>query len=282
VADLEIVVVPWEVDRPDSAAARAPRQLLSRGLAARLAAGGHRVHRTVATTRSRGGRAAVCAAVARAVRRTVGAACRRGRLPVVLSGGCLGGVGVVAALGEAATPPDVLWLDAHGDLHTRESSLSGYWDGMALAAVLGLALGDVFASLGLRPPTAAQVVHLGGRDFDPPEEEAFDRLGITRVAAQRLADGVTTLLLGERLGRRPLYLHLDLDGLDPCDAPSVSFPVPGGVRVADLVALLEALPRPAAVTLAAASFAATDEAGADRTLESCAALLLAALPRSAD
>jgi len=198
----------------------------------------------------------------------------------VLSGGCLVAVGVVTGLQRSGRELRVVWLDAHGDFNTPESTPSGYWDGMALAAVCGRSLPEVYKAVELRPVHFRNVVHLAGRRFDPPEVEDFKRLNLCLVPPAEVGGAECLRLLSEEpraaeggTGRRDLYLHVDADGMDPGDAPAVGHPSPGGPPLAAVLSCLRAMQVPAAMTLSALSFDSASEGQAARTVETCLQLL---------
>jgi arginase len=121
----------------------------------------------------------------------------------------------------AAREPDVrfLWLDAHGDFNTPETTESGFLGGMCLAGAAGR------WDAGVQAPVDPARVHLVGvRDLDPGERE--------EVAAAGLRIGVPQ--------EGPVYVHLDCDVLDPSVVRS-QFPVPGGLNLEGLGALLASL-----------------------------------------
>jgi arginase len=276
--EIEIVQVPYEVERTDTGAARSPAALLQHGFADRLRAAGWTVHSTEVWARNEdpGAKAAIVAEVGRALARAVANACSRGRFPLVLSGGCLtAGVGVVAGLERLGRDPGIVWIDAHGDFNTPESTPSGYWDGMALAAVCGRSLPEVYKAVELRPIHYKNVAHLAGRAFDPPEVEDVRRLNLVVIPPEDLGSEAAQAGIERCLaGVQSLYLHVDMDGLDPEDAPAVSFPVPGGPPLQTLLDRLARLRLPAAMTLSGMSFERThgahgaDTEGARRTAES--------------
>jgi arginase len=220
------------------------------------------------------------------VARAVALAHSQGRFPLLLSGGCLVAVGVVTGLQRSGRELRVVWVDADGDFNTPESTPSGYWDGMALAAVCGRSLPEVYKAVELRPVHFRNVVHLAGRRFDPPEMEDFKRLNLRLVPPAEIGGAECVRLLSEEprpaeggTGRRDLYLHLDVDGLDPGDAPAVSHPCPGGPPLAAVLSCLQAMQVPAAMTLSALSFDGADERQAARTVETCLQLLGSLLSR---
>ena len=282
--EMDVIVVPYDVERGDAPGARGARELVSRGLLAEVERRGLGVHVSeIPVRRPEAGKAAVVAEIGRSVARAVALAHSQRRFPLVVSGGCLVAVGVVTGLQRTGRELRVVWIDAHGDFNTPESTPSGYWDGMALAAVCGRSLPEVYKSVELRPIHFRNVVHLAGRCFDPPEVEDFERLHLSVVPPQEVGSQECLRLLTEgaegAAANRDLYLHVDLDGLDPGDAPAVTFPCPGGPPLAAILACFAALKLPAAMTLATASFAEADGEQAARTLDTCRRLLDAFLLR---
>jgi len=287
---VDLIVVPYDVERDDTAAARGPSELVARGFAAGIERRGWSTQVTEVPLRRRtGSKAEMVAEIGRNVARAVALAHSQGRFPVVLSGGCLVAVGVVTGLQRTGRELRVVWIDAHGDFNTPESTPSGYWDGMALAAVCGRSLPEVYKTVELRPIHFRNVVHLAGRDFDPPEVEDFSRLNLRVIPPQAVGSEECVRLLADEpqapaagagaVGRRDLYLHIDMDGLDPQDAPAVAYPTPGGPRLDAFLACFAALQAPAAMTLSTVSFErATDEQAA-HTIDTCLRLLDAFLLR---
>jgi arginase len=154
--------------------------------------------------------------VAAAVSSTVDA----GGTPIVLSGDCTTALGTVAGLQAAGIDPVVVWFDAHGDLQTMETTHTGYLGGLPLRILVGYRPELIADSLGLRPVPESRVVLVDGRDLDPPEAEylasaAVRRVPVAEVSTMDLPDG-------------PIYLHLDLDVVNPDDLPGLLFPAPGG------------------------------------------------------
>ncbi len=130
--------------------------------------------------------------------------------PLVLGGCCCAHVGAVEGLAARHDRVSVLWLDAHGDLNTPESSPSGNEWGMPLRMLLDRGTIDV-----------ADVALWGARNLDPPEQEF--------IAAAGIGDDVDSLL--DRAGA--VYVALDCDVLDPGEL-AVFMPEPGGPSLAEL------------------------------------------------
>lgn len=156
--------------------------------------------------------------------------------PLVLSGNCFAALGVLGGVDGAG----VVWMDAHGDLNTPETTRSGFVDGMALATATGRCwMGMAGMIRGFLPVPDDAVVLVGARDLEPGERRLLARSGIHQVDVLRVREeGAEAALrpalaaLGDRMAR--VYLHLDLDVLDPDEAPANAFAAPGGLTVAEL------------------------------------------------
>lgn len=182
--------------------------------------------------------AQLAAALAVAVR----SARNRQALPVVIGGDCLVALGVVGGLDGAAT--GVVWIDAHGDFNTPATSPSGYRGGMPLAALAGHCLPEVTLAAELAAPIATdRIALLGVRDLDVLERAALDTNAVAwRSTVQlRTAPEEIDALLGHLGTQGPVYLHLDLDVLDPSLVPGVVYPAPDGLVLAELEQLLRAI-----------------------------------------
>ncbi len=143
-----------------------------------------------------------------------------GRAPVLLAGDCSICVSTLPVVVRHRPDVRVLWLDAHGDFHTPATTVSGYLGGMCLAGACGL--WDTGFGSGLDP---ARVIMHGVRELEGGERVAVDRNGVHR--AER----------ADQLAGMQLFVHVDLDVLDPDEHPAL-FPVAGGLSVAALRAFL--------------------------------------------
>ena len=135
----------------------------------------------------------------------------------------------------------LVWLDAHADLNTPETSPSGCYHGMPLATLMGLGDPDICSTCAstLRPD---QIILAGLRDLDPAEAYIIEKENITRVNASDMAADDT--LLAEAIlkkGNHPVYIHIDLDVLDPDAYPYVRHPEPGGLTPEALQRTLAAI-----------------------------------------
>jgi arginase len=148
-----------------------------------------------------------------------------------------------AAIGHAVRsapgPVALVWLDAHPDAHTPESSPSGAFCGMVLSAALGRGVG--LLSAGAEERVADERVVLGGvRSADDGELERLVERGAAVLPADAL-DPESLVAAVEATGAASVYVHLDLDVLDPADLAGLFDPVPFGVPASRLVASLDAL-----------------------------------------
>ncbi len=146
-----------------------------------------------------------------------------GRRPLLLAGDCSVALSTLPVVVRHRPDAWVCWIDAHADFNTPETSPSGFLGGMPLAAACGL--WDSGFGAGLDP---ARVAMLGVRDVDGGERVLLDTNGVGRP------DGP------EALAGRPVFVHLDLDVLDPSVLPA-TFAAPGGwsfERLAQVLAVV--------------------------------------------
>ena len=147
-----------------------------------------------------------------------------GRYPILTASDCSICLTTLPTLARMRPDAWVLWLDAHADFNSPETTPSGFLGGMCLAGACGV--WDSGLGSGLDP---ARVVMCGVRDVDPGERVLLETQGVGLVESpSQLAD----LLDG-----RPVYVHLDLDVVDPTILPA-KFPAPGGLSDGGLRTLL--------------------------------------------
>jgi len=156
-----------------------------------------------------------------------------GNLPVLLAAECSIALTTLPAVLAGRPDARVLWLDAHADFNTPDSTPSGYLGGMALAG----ACGRWDAGLGREPIPPERVVLAGVRDLDPPEREALEAGPISVIGASPVE---TLVAVKNALDGAPTYVHLDLDVIDPESFPA-QFPAPGGLMPDKLYDVLEAV-----------------------------------------
>ncbi|MEL5991533.1 arginase family protein [Microbacterium phosphatis] len=171
---------------------------------------------------------------------------------IVVGGDCSVSVGAIGQVaGEADGPLAVLWFDAHADLHTPDTSPSGAYAGMALRAVLGEGAEGLCLATGVIDP--AHVVLAGVRMLDPEEDEHLAASAITSFAPSDLTDPRALADAVAATGAARVYVHVDLDVLDPAEITGVSSAEPFGMTPAQVVAAIGAVR--ARVPLAGATIA---------------------------
>jgi arginase len=180
-----------------------------------------------------------CARVAEEVESARG----EGLLPLVLGGDHSIAIGTLSGLA-ADGPGGVLWLDAHGDLNTPETTPSGNVHGMPLAAALGRC-GGAFSGDGLRLPALdpRRVALVGVRSLDPGEQALVRELEVAVYTISDLdrrgVEPVITEALERVAGDSFVHVSVDLDVVDPEVAPGVGDPVRGGLSYREAHLALE-------------------------------------------
>ena len=182
---------------------------------------------------------------------------------IVASGDCTTALPVVAGLQRRGLAPSVVWLDAHADFETPQTTRSGDLCRLALAMLIGRGGASLRDACGLVPLRGESCVLSGARDVDAAEAAALATAGVQRI------DDLTALA-GAPLPPPPWYVHLDLDLIDPVTVPPVRFPAPGGPTAEAVAASLRALA--ARGPVAALGLACTFTGAALRTDGAVAAL----------
>lgn len=179
--------------------------------------------------------AETCKELARVVARTLEERC----LPLLLGGDhslCIGSLaGVAAHFRKRRQKVGLIWLDAHGDMNTPETSPSGNVHGMPLAATLGFGPRELTHLAGFAPKIAPENCSLVGvRNLDASEKRIVRRSGIRVFTMREIDERGMRAVMEEAIGRATastggFAASLDLDFVDPHDAPGVGTPVRGGV-----------------------------------------------------
>ncbi|RFA33974.1 arginase [Virgibacillus dokdonensis] len=180
----------------------------------------------------------------------------KGYFPLVFGGDHSIAIGSLAGIAKHYEQLGVIWYDAHGDLNTKETSPSGNIHGMPLAVSLGFGHEQLTSIAGYSPKVKPEnIVIIGARSLDPGERELIhekgiqvytmhevDRLGMSNVIEKAVAylsprtDGV--------------HVSVDLDGLDPSEAPGVGTPVIGGMTYRESHLAMEMLAEAGIITSA--------------------------------
>jgi arginase len=191
--------------------------------------------------------AETCEHLAETVRKTLD----DGFLPLVLGGDhslAVGvGSGVAAHFRKQGKKVGYVWLDAHGDMNTPESSPSGNVHGMPLAAVMGYGTSELVDLLGFRPKVEARNTALVGvRELDAKERRLLKECGVhvftmRDIDERGLREVMTEAIHFARDDTAAIAVSLDMDFVDPADAPGVGTPVRGGVTYREAHLAMEML-----------------------------------------
>lgn len=167
--------------------------------------------------------------------------CERGLFPLVLGGDHAQAIGTISGLARyfrrRGKKIGVLWVDAHTDMNTPETSPSGNIHGMPLAALLGYGPSELVGIAGDAPALDPRYVCiLGARDVDTMEIPIVRETGVRVYTMSELDSRGTAECVREAFARLTdgtagVHLSFDLDGVDPDDAPGVGTPVPGGLNL---------------------------------------------------
>lgn len=128
----------------------------------------------------------------------------------------------------------VVWIDAHPDLNSPESSPSGAFAGMVLRAVIGD--GDSGLSIPAGTIPAERVVVGAARSYDDAELELVEERGIAALTVDALREADALADAVAATGADAVYIHVDIDALDPAEVAGNAHPEPFGVTVAELTA----------------------------------------------
>jgi ornithine--oxo-acid transaminase len=228
---IDLIAVPCALGAPDEGVAGGPEALRSAGLLTAL----HRAGRAAAWTHhlppplgeDRWDRLdTLCFRLAELVAESIAG----GAMPIVVGGDHAIAAGTWRGTMKAlSAAPGLLWIDAHLDAHTTEDSPSGNPHGMPLALLLGE--GD--PRLARRVLAAHRVCVVGARDWEPEEAERLARRGVrvyddAEIARRGLPEVLAEALERVAGGGGGFGVSIDVDVLDPQEAPGVSTPVSGG------------------------------------------------------
>jgi len=201
---------------------------------------------------------------------------RGGFFPVGLLANCSSLAGMLSGLqhsGPGGRPLRVglVFIDAHGDFNTPETTLSGMLGGMPVAIAAGMCLTRLRLKSGLEPAVSPNhIVEACVRDTDPLEQDLLDRSGIQQLSVNDIR-ARSEKLHGEmkRLSESTdaIYIHVDMDVLDPREVPGHPLAVAGGPTSLELASALTEMfkyEKAAAFGVASTPFGDRDQSGVSR------------------
>jgi arginase len=163
--------------------------------------------------------------------------CREaGIFPIVLSGNCNAAVGTMSGCGAENT--GIVWFDGHGEATTPETTRSGFLDGMPLSILLGRAWQTLAKNVpGFSAIPGDRIQLFGARDLEPVEITLLKDAGVQQMAT---VEQLKQVLPGLAKNVEKIYVHVDLDVLDPSVARSNQWMPPNGISLETLIqAILE-------------------------------------------
>jgi arginase len=181
---------------------------------------------------------------------TVAQAMASGSLPLVVGGDHSCAIGTWSAVGEALRPKGrvgLVWVDAHLDSHTPDTSETKAVHGMSLAALMGFGPPELTAVLApLQKLDPRDVAVVGARSYEAGEAALIERLGVRVMHMDEVRSRGFRACLDEAVARASTRtvawgLSFDLDALDPDDAPGTGTPVPGGIALREAVPAIASL-----------------------------------------
>ncbi|MCA9959998.1 MAG: arginase [Ardenticatenaceae bacterium] len=174
----------------------------------------------------------------------IGTSCvAQGDFAIYLGGDHSISMGSIAAATQKE-PIGIIWIDAHGDFNTPESSPSGNIHGMPVAALIGEGA-EQLVNIGYPGPKLkpSQIVQIGIRDLDAEERARLGQSGISVFTMRHVDEQGIATVARQALDRlrhlRHLHISLDMDSLDPDEAPGVGTAVPGGLTYREAHLLME-------------------------------------------
>jgi arginase len=227
-SDVRLIQVPWYLGREHPDLSRGPGILAE-------AIGGESVVVSGPEPRPVPNEIADSFEVIRSVRSAVSDAVTEDRFPFVLAVNCFTSLGTVTGVGGDV---GVVWFDAHGDFHTPESTPTGFLDGMGLAMLTGEGWDEMRATVeGLRTVPAENALLVAARDFEPTEADRIEASDLRRADAEMLEAALDEL--ATRVDA--VYVHIDLDVIDPPVARANALSVDGGLDTEQLEQALSAI-----------------------------------------
>jgi arginase len=247
----------------DDGCKHGPRALIHAGALARLQAPGthadlaHDIELATSAGHSRAARLATLPGVAgfsRALADATAHSVHAGHVPVVVGGDHSCAIGTWSGVANALRPQGTLgliWIDAHLDSHTPQTSESGAIHGMPLAALLGHGAPALTQIRDAEPKLLPQhVVVVGARSYEPAERALLDQLGVRVIDAAEVARTGLRAVMAEAIrvvtsGTAAFGVTLDLDAFDPAVAPGVGTPEMDGLTTHGMTHALAACARDA-------------------------------------
>lgn len=183
-------------------------------------------------------------ATLRAVADAIDDSISTGKKTVLVSNTCSVSLASLPVMARHFPDAMLLWIDAHGDFNTPETTTTGYLGGMVVAAACGLWDSGLGAGL-----AAENVLFVGSRDIDTEEAQLINRSGARTLPVER----VSPKAILDAVGTRKLWIHIDWDVLEPGYVPA-DYAIPGGLVPDQIRSILASIPQGQVLGLEIAEF----------------------------
>lgn len=278
-AVVSLIEVPYDSGHRGRRMGAGPGHLVGRGLGSRIESAGYRAAgERIEAPGSFPTENGTTFELARQLSALVRESADRDAFPLVLAGNCASSLGTVAGL--RADTVGVIWMDAHGDFNTPETTTSGFLDGMALSMLAGHCWVRMCGTIpGFTPVPERSVLLAGARDLDGAERKRLEASGVTTLrAGDVVEDGRLEAALEPVLRDvDTVYLHVDLDVLDPDVARANMYPAPGGLTVDAVREVVRAAGRRSTIGAAALTSYAPGEDPDDAVVDAAGEIATAIL-----
>ncbi len=237
--EVQLFQVPYDSGQRGARMGKGPLVFVERGLAARLGARGWNVEvETIEPISPFRAEIRTAFELCRALAQRVQPAQARGAFPLILSGNCISSLGGIAGGGPAGLGG--IWFDAHCHFHTPETTAGGMLDSMGLAVATGHCWTTITRFIpGFAAIPGQQVLLVGPRQIDEEDPARLQQAQITLLRGEALrasgfAETFAPALAALARQVQRVYIHLDLDVLDPEEGTANTFALPGGLLVPEL------------------------------------------------
>lgn len=240
---ISLIQVPYDSGHRNLRMGAGPETIIRSGLETELANAGHEVHlKSIKVESQFHTENWTSFSVIRALSNQVCESRMSNEFPLILAGNCNTCIGTIAGVDTQKT--GVIWLDAHGDINTPETTQSGFLDGMGLAMLTGKCWKHMLKQVdGFKPIDEAYILLAGARDLDEDEIVLLRNSRIKlahydQIRKNGVEQTISPLLESMRKGIDKVYFHIDLDVLDPTVAPANHFLVPGGLDIDEVLLII--------------------------------------------
>ncbi len=238
--NVDLIVCPYDLGRRDWRCGLWPARILQQDAIGRVSANGVDVRLVeIEAQVSYESETELVFEANRKISDSVTQALKVGHFPLVLGGNCCTAVGGVS--GMTGSRKGVVWFDAHGDFCTPETTDTGFLDGMGFAMMVGRCWGNVLSTIpGYSAVPEMAVALVGARDLDPWEDHDLAASRITRINVDEVRSKGSKAAFDpflETLENKvdEIYLHVDLDALDPMEAPANHYNAANGLHADEVL-----------------------------------------------